>query len=108
MALVLADDQGWRGAGYNGHPHHLTRPEETAMAPIARDAGYRNGHFGKWQVCASKAGSPANPLRMGFEEDFARDNFFQLDPPLSGHGDDPEGVPGDSSRVSVNAPLPSS
>ena len=84
-------------------PNHSTRPEEISIAQILRAAGYRTGHFGKWHVGAVKAASPTNPARMGYEEYLAHDNFFELDPPLSRNGKDPEIILGESSQICVNA-----
>ncbi len=84
-------------------PNHSTRPEEVSIAQILRSAGYRTGHFGKWHVGAVKAASPTNPARMGYEEYLAHDNFFELDPPLSRNGEDPEIVHGESSKICVDA-----
>ena len=84
-------------------PNHTTRPEEITIAQILRQAGYRTGHFGKWHVGAVKAASPTNPARMGYEEYLAHDNFFELDPPLSRNGAAPEIVPGESSKICVDA-----
>ncbi len=86
-------------------PNHTTRPEEITVAQILRDAGYRTGHFGKWHVGAVKAASPTNPARMGYEEYLAHDNFFELDPPLSRNGADPEIVRGESSEICVDAAI---
>ena len=84
-------------------PNHTTRPEEITIAQILKDTGYRNGHFGKWHVGAVKAASPTNPARMGYEEYLAHDNFFELDPPLSRNGADPEIIRGESSEICVDA-----
>ena len=86
-------------------PNHTTRPEEITVTQILRDAGYRTGHFGKWHVGAVKAASPTNPARMGYEEYLAHDNFFELDPPLSRNGADPEIVRGESSEICVDAAI---
>lgn len=86
-------------------PNHTIRPEEISIAWILRNAGYRTGHFGKWHVGAVKAASPTNPARMGYEEYLAHDNFFELDPPLSRNGADPEIVLGESSAICVDAAL---
>ncbi len=86
-------------------PNHTTRPEEITVAQILTDAGYRTGHFGKWHVGAVKAASPTNPARMGYEEYLAHDNFFELDPPLSRNGADPEIIQGESSEICVDAAI---
>ena len=84
-------------------PNHTTRPEEISIAQILRAAGYRTGHFGKWHVGAVKAASPTNPARMGYDEYLAHDNFFELDPPLSRNGEEPEIILGESSQICVDA-----
>ena len=86
-------------------PNHSTRPEEITIAQILRDAGYRTGHFGKWHVGAVKSASPTNPARMGYEEYLAHDNFFELDPPLSRNGGEPEIIQGESSEICVDAAI---
>jgi len=86
-------------------PNHSTRPEEISIAQILRSAGYRTGHFGKWHVGAVKAASPTSPARMGYEEYLAHDNFFELNPPLSRNGADPEIIQGESSQICVDAAL---
>ncbi len=80
-------------------PNYSTRPEEVTIAQILRTAGYRTGHFGKWHVGAVKAASPVNPARMGFDEYLSHDNFFELNPPLSRNGADPEILEGESSEI---------
>ncbi len=77
------------------------RPEETTIAHLLAEAGYRCGHFGKWHVGAVKRESPVGPLAMGFHECLAHDNFFELDPSLSRDGGPPEVFPGESSAVLV-------
>jgi len=86
-------------------PNHTTRPEEISIATILRSAGYRTGHFGKWHIGAVKAASPTSPGRMGFEEYLAHDNFFEMNPPLSRNGADPEIIQGESSKICVDAAL---
>ena len=84
-------------------PNHATRPEEITVAQILQDAGYRTGQFGKWHVGAVKAECPVNPGRMGFEEYLSHDNFFEMNPPLSHNGADPEIHQGESSQIIVEA-----
>ena len=84
-------------------PNHTIRPEEVTVAQILKAAGYRNGHFGKWHVGAVKAASPTNPARLGYEEYLAHDNFFEMHPPLSRNGAEPEIVQGESSKICVDA-----
>ncbi len=86
-------------------PNHSTRPEEISIAQILRTAGYRTAHFGKWHVGAVKAASPTSPARMGYDEYLAHDNFFELDPPLSRNGEDPEIIQGESSEICVDAAI---
>jgi arylsulfatase A-like enzyme len=82
-------------------PGWSMRPEEITIAQIARQAGYRCAHFGKWHVGTVKAGSPLNPGAMGFHEWLSHDNFFELNPPLSRNGGSPEVFEGESSEVLV-------
>lgn len=84
-------------------PNYSTRPEEITIAQILKRAGYRTGHFGKWHVGAVKAASPTNPAKMGFDEYLSHDNFFELDPPLSRNGAEPQIHKGESSRIVVDA-----
>jgi len=84
-------------------PNFSTRPEEVTIAHVLKEAGYRTGHFGKWHVGAVKEASPVNPARMGFDEYLSHDNFFEMNPPLSRNGADPEIVEGESSEIIVNA-----
>lgn len=84
-------------------PNFSTRPEEVTIAQVLKEAGYRTGHFGKWHVGAVKAASPVNPARMGFDEYLSHDNFFEMNPPLSRNGADPEIVEGESSEIIVDA-----
>ncbi|HEX4131724.1 MAG TPA: sulfatase-like hydrolase/transferase [Pirellulales bacterium] len=82
-------------------PGWSLRPQEITIAHIARQAGYRCGHFGKWHVGAVKAGSPVNPGAMGFDEWVSHDNFFELNPSLSHNGAPPEKFIGESSEIIV-------
>lgn len=82
-------------------PGWSLRPEEITIAHVARQAGYRTGHFGKWHVGAVKAASPVSPGGMGFDEWLSHDNFFELDPHLSRNGGDPVLFPGESSEILV-------
>ncbi len=86
-------------------PNHTTRPEEITLAQILKDAGYRTGHFGKWHVGAVKSASLTSPGRMGYDEYLAHDNFFEMDPPLSRNGADPEIIKGESSEICVDAAI---
>jgi arylsulfatase A-like enzyme len=80
-------------------PGWSLRPEETTIAQILADAGYRCAHFGKWHVGAVKAESPVNPRAMGFHEYLSHDNFFEMDPSLSRNGGPPTIQKGESSEV---------
>ena len=81
------------------------RPEEITLARLARQAGYRCGHFGKWHVGPVKASSPTSPGAMGFDEWVSHDNFFELNPSLSRNGAAPEVIPGESSAILVDETL---
>lgn len=83
-------------------PGWSIRPEEITIAHILSKAGYRCGHFGKWHVGPVKAESPTNPGKMGFDEWLSHDNFFELNPPLSRNGGDPEVFQGESSAILVD------
>ncbi len=80
-------------------PNWAIRPEEITIAHLLKQAGYRTGHFGKWHLGAVKAASPVNPRACGFDEYLSHDNFFELDPPLSRNGADPEIIKGESSEI---------
>lgn len=94
-----ANRSGAFGAGWS------TRPEEITIAQILKDAGYRTAHFGKWHIGAVKKGSPLSPNRMGFDESFSHDNFFEMDWELSRNGGPPESFKGDGSEVVVGEAL---
>lgn len=83
-------------------PGWSLRPEEITIAHILNKVGYRCGHFGKWHVGTVKAGSPANPGAMGFDEWVSHDNFFELNPSLSRNGGPPEVFPGESSEILID------
>lgn len=83
-------------------PGWSLRPEETTIARLLQQAGYRCGHFGKWHVGTVKAGSPTNPGAMGFHEWVSHDNFFELNPSLSRNGGAPEVIRGESSAVIID------
>ena len=72
------------------HPGWSIRPEELTIAHRLAAAGYRCGHFGKWHLGPVKAGSPTNPIAMGFHEFVSHDNFYEMDPKLSRNGGPPE------------------
>ncbi len=53
-------------------PIHPALPlEETTLAEVLREHGYRTGHFGKWHLGEAEAG----PLRQGFDVQVPRDWF---------------------------------
>ncbi|MHB9007434.1 MAG: sulfatase-like hydrolase/transferase, partial [Limisphaerales bacterium] len=79
----------------------FNRPEEITIAHLMRQAGYRCGHFGKWQVGAVKQEAPVSPGAMGFHEWLSHDNFFELNPSLSRNGGPLEVFPGESSEILV-------
>ncbi|HCO93832.1 MAG TPA: N-acetylgalactosamine-6-sulfatase [Phycisphaerales bacterium] len=81
--------------------NYAIRPEEVTIAQLLKKAGYRTGHFGKWHLGPVKADSPVNPGKCGFDEYLSHDNFFELDPPLSRNGADPEIHKGESSEIIV-------
>jgi arylsulfatase A-like enzyme len=81
--------------------NYAIRPEEVTIAQLLKKAGYRTGHFGKWHLGPVKADSPVNPKTCGFDEYLSHDNFFEIDPPLSRNGADPEIHKGESSEIIV-------
>jgi len=81
--------------------NYAIRPEEITIAQLLKKAGYRTGHFGKWHLGPVKADSPVNPRKCGFDEYLSHDNFFEIDPPLSRNGADPEIHKGESSEIIV-------
>jgi arylsulfatase A-like enzyme len=81
--------------------NYAIRPEEITIAQLLKKAGYRTGHFGKWHLGPVKADSPVNPKACGFDEYLSHDNFFELNPPLSRNGADPEIHKGESSEIIV-------
>ncbi len=82
-------------------PNWSIRPEEIGIAHVAKAAGYRCGHFGKWHLGPVKSDSPTNPGAMGFEEWLSHDNFFEMDPYLSRNGGPPERFRGESSEILI-------
>lgn len=56
-----------------GHPMHL-RGEETTVAELARDTGYRTGHFGKWHLSELENDDQPGPLDQGFEYSLGTSN----------------------------------
>lgn len=55
------------------HPMHL-RAEEITVAELARGAGYRTGHFGKWHVSDLDNKTQPGPLEQGFDYSLATSN----------------------------------
>jgi arylsulfatase A-like enzyme len=86
-------------------PNWSTRPEEVTVASILKAGGYSTGHFGKWHIGAVKKECPTSPLRMGFDESLAHDNFFELNPTFSRNGETPEPFQGESSEILVKEAL---
>ncbi|HUT32388.1 MAG TPA: sulfatase-like hydrolase/transferase [Planctomycetota bacterium] len=82
-------------------PNWSIRPEEITIAEALRPAGYATGHFGKWHLGPVKAGTPVNPGNSGFDVWLSHDNFFELDPPLSRMGEEPQTHRGESSEIIV-------
>lgn len=94
-----ANRSGAFGAGWT------IRPQEVTVAQILKDAGYRTAHYGKWHIGAVKKDSPLNPHKMGFDEYFSHDNFFEMDWELSRNGNAPESFKGDGSEAIVDEAL---
>ncbi len=55
------------------HPMHL-RAEEVTVAELARQAGYRTGHFGKWHLSELENPAQPGPLDQGFEHSLGTSN----------------------------------
>ncbi len=55
------------------HPMHL-QEEETTVAELARQAGYRTGHFGKWHLSDLENDNQPGPLQKGFEYSLGTSN----------------------------------
>lgn len=83
-------------------PNWSMRPEEISLAHLARAAGYRTAHFGKWHVGTVKADSPLSPGAMGFDTWLSHDNFFELDPVMSRNGAAPQKIRGESSEILID------
>jgi arylsulfatase A-like enzyme len=82
-------------------PNWSMRPEEITIGHLAKKAGYRTAHFGKWHVGPVKAGSPTNPGAMGFDQWLSHDNFFELNPHFSHNGAPPTQFAGESSEIVI-------
>ena len=55
------------------HVMHL-RAEEITVAELARGAGYRTGHFGKWHLSDLDNPAQPGPLEQGFDHSLATGN----------------------------------
>jgi arylsulfatase A-like enzyme len=84
-----------------GHP---IRPQETTLAQVLKQAGYRTGHFGKWHLGSVQKGGLSTPGKCGFDEWVSAPNFFDLDPVLSDKGT-ATAFRGDSSDVTADLAL---
>ena len=80
------------------------RPQETTVAEVLRQKGYRTGHFGKWHLGSVRKDQPTSPGAQGFDVWASSPNFFDLDPVLSVEGAAQE-FKGDSSDVTVDVAL---
>jgi arylsulfatase A-like enzyme len=87
------------------NPGFALHPRELTIAEVLQEAGYATAHFGKWHLGPVKASSPVNPHVHGFDHYVSHDNFFDLDPPLSRNGAEPEEFKGDGSEVIVDEAL---
>jgi len=83
-------------------PGFSLRPEEITIAHQLKKAGYRTAHFGKWHVGPVKVQSPTNPGRMGFDQWFSHDNFFEIDPIMSRNGGEPRQYRGEGSELIID------
>ena len=83
-------------------PGWSIRPEEISIAQLLQEAGYTTGHFGKWHLGPVKAGAPTSPGAMGFDTWVSHDNFFEMDPVLSGNGAPPVKIEGEGSEIIVD------
>jgi len=84
-----------------GHP---IRPQETTIAQVLKDAGYRTGHFGKWHIGSVQKDGLATPGKCGFDTWISAPNFFDLNPILSDSGKAVQ-FTGDSSDVTAELAL---
>lgn len=82
-------------------PNWSIRPEEISIATLLGEQGYTSAHLGKWHLGPVKADSPTNPGAMGFGEWLSHDNFFELNPPFSRNGGQPERFEGESSEILI-------
>lgn len=83
-------------------PGWSVRPEEITIADVAKGAGYKSAHFGKWHVGPVKKESPTSPGAMGFDEWLSHDNFFEMNPVFSRNGEAPQMFEGEGSEVVIN------
>ena len=85
------------------HGHYL-RPQETTIAEKLKDAGYVNGHFGKWHIGSVQPDSPTSPGGAGFDEWLSGLNFFDNNPYLSRNGKY-EQIKGKGTVITMDATL---
>ncbi len=93
--------------GVLSHGYALRQQEKT-IAQALHDAGYVNGHFGKWHLNGMRGpGAPIfdtdeyHPGQFGFDEWVSVTNFFDMDPLMSRSGEFDE-FEGDSSEIAVD------
>lgn len=84
------------------YPGCSIRPEEITIAQLLKKAGYRTAHFGKWHLGPVKAASLTNPGKMGFDEWFSHDNFFEMNPVMVRNGGEPKKYEGEGSDVIID------
>lgn len=87
------------------NPGFSFRPGERTIAHLLKAAGYSTAHFGKWHLGPVKKDSPTSPGAMGFDEWLSHDNFFEMNPMLSGNGGMPQRIEGEGSEVIIDAAI---